>query len=72
MEGSYLKSEVKCPFFRKDKGKSIICEGIVPHSGIGMSFQNSKAFERQMSNYCCDKYSRCILYRAIWQNKYRD
>ena len=73
MTGSYLKYEVKCPFFKKDiNRRRIACEGLVDRSNIVLSYNYEKDFMCQMHNYCCKNYRMCEIYRMLMENKYGD
>ena len=52
-EGSFLKNEVKCPFYKRDKDmRKIACEGIVPYSNVVMSFHYLRDFEKHLIEDC--------------------
>lgn len=55
-----------CPFYRKDSGKSIFCEGITDGSFLRLTFLSLRAKKQQMDIFCRTKScEKCELYAAI-------
>ena len=60
----------QCPFWRELAGNRIGCEGITPHSTLSLQFTNRAERLQQEAVFCCKHYSKCELYRAIFEAKY--
>ena len=58
-----------CPFFVRERGTRIVCEGIVPDTLIETDFKNSRS--KKLHQKCCcysfEYRARCSLCRAIYQ-----
>ena len=65
--GSYKQEKVVCPFYKKDSGRSITCEGIVDHSSVTLSFQFQHLADQQMKVFCCEHYRNCEVYGMLIQ-----
>ncbi len=69
--GSWIKADVRCPFYRNDDGRQVIkCEGIIDESGLALTFGRKRDFVKQVTVFCCDKYKYCEIYRTIMAAKY--
>ena len=64
--GSYKQIEVKCPFYKYDDGKRrITCEGIIDDSSLALIFHNKRDYEIQIDTFCCERYTKCEVYRML-------
>ncbi|MBR2870617.1 MAG: hypothetical protein IKB98_04495 [Clostridia bacterium] len=71
-EGSFLKAEARCPFYKRDKDmRKIACEGLVPRSNIIVSFAYLKDFEKHFFSFCGKEYQNCLIFRALME-KYNE
>lgn len=56
-----------CPFFIRDNGKSIVCEGILPETKMTTDFKT--AGEKALFQKCCcfsfEYHKRCRLFASI-------
>lgn len=69
--GSYMQVNVKCPFYLKDNGKSRIrCEGFADGSSMEWIFTRKPDYDMQITAFCCERYEKCEIYRALMQEKY--
>ena len=69
--GSYVKVDVRCPFFRGDDGRQrIVCEGIADKSVLITRFATKADWDIQIRTFCCRYYGRCEIYRMLMENKY--
>lgn len=70
--GSWMRSEVQCPFFKFDDGRRrITCEGIFINSSLALIYHSRKDFETQMQVFCCEHYKNCEIYRML-MDKYEE
>ena len=73
MSGSYIQSDVICPFYKYDNGQTnIICEGITDECSTALAFRTRAAFKKHIELFCCEKYKNCEIARAIVDAKYID
>lgn len=62
---------VKCPFFKKEEGIVITCEGIVDNSSIKLCFTYKAQKNLQSKTFCQKDYQKCEVYRMLME-KYDD
>lgn len=55
-----------CPFWRRDSGNSIECEGILDGTTLTLTGSETE-IKQQEKLFCCDNYENCELYTAIAQ-----
>lgn len=65
-------ADVICPFYKKNKGMMISCEGITDECSIHLHFRNQAACMQQMDIFCCERYKNCEIYEAVMKAKYAD
>lgn len=65
--GSYLQAHVMCPFYKYDKDRRIICEGIVERSSLILVYESKADFTAQTSSFCCGDYTKCEIYRMLME-----
>lgn len=77
MPSSRYDVMVQCPFYLNDACfpkrniRKITCEGISDGSNLVLQFHHVRDFHRQMENYCCRFYDKCMVYRMLMQ-KYEE
>lgn len=56
-----------CPFFIKDSGKSIVCEGILPNTNMITDFntRNDKSLFQKCCCFSFDYRKKCRLFKSI-------
>ena len=70
--GSYIQVFVRCPFYKYDDGKKrIACEGLTDDSSLALIYHNKTDYEKQISIFCCQHFSKCELYRMLME-KYEE
>ena len=70
--GSWAQHLIKCPFYKHDDGhNNIVCEGLVPHSSVNLSYQHIRDFKTQLLIFCSNHYKKCEVYRMLNQ-KYEE
>ena len=57
--------KIRCPFFHKEDGRSIVCEGMIPGTLTIVRFRAEKREELHVHTYCQRDYERCYLCRAL-------
>ena len=70
---SLYERDVVCPFYRKDVGDKICCEGLDEDSRIHLVFLSHKAKRLYFECFCCDidRYKMCRVCRML-NGKYED
>lgn len=72
MAGSYLKSQVRCPYYAGDDSKRRInCEGLLPGTNASHYFGSHSEQEYFLRRICCGKYLRCPFAAAL-EEKYKE
>lgn len=69
--GTYKQVDVLCPFFKYDDNQRITCEGIIPHSNIRHIFHSPAAYNKHMTEFCCNRYRDCEIAKLV-DEKYDD
>lgn len=62
--------KVICPFFKKEKGLEIICEGPCDGANTHLQFQKKSAKEKHMEKFCETQYEKCATQIGIME-KYK-
>ena len=62
--------KVICPFFKKEKGLEIICEGPCDGANVHLQFQKKKTKEEHMQELCEEKYESCVIHKGLME-KYK-
>ena len=65
MSTSYMSVDVKCPFYKGDDGKKLICEGIEDKCNIHHQFENKAGKIKRMEKYCTKNFAKCRLYQIL-------
>lgn len=68
--GSMWRSQVECPFYKRDDPTNIICEGIAEDSWLITRFRYKAGRDQQMRIFCCEHYKNCEIYRMLMEEKY--
>lgn len=70
MATSYMSACVRCPFYKGDEGKRLICEGIDKKCNIHQQYESKDDKRKRMMEYCTKNYKKCELYKIL-ENKYQ-
>lgn len=62
-------SEAKCPFYRSDDVKTILCEGVQPESVMKIIFPTAERALRYFRRYCASEYGDCAMCKML-ETKY--
>ena len=68
--GSFMQTDVRCPFFKYDGKQRIVCEGLIDNSSIILTYQNKLDCDTQRNVYCCEHYKKCEVYRMLMSSEY--
>lgn len=71
MGTSYLSTDVKCPYYKDDKGQKLICEGIDKGCNMHFQYEKSEQKKHRMRKYCTSDFRKCGLYQVLEKN-YQD
>lgn len=73
MPNSWDDSLVMCPFYLKNDGRSITCEGFPGACTHKQIYPDGKAYRHHMRKYCQTwGFQECEVYRLIMESKYDD
>ena len=62
-----MAKDVRCPFYKKDDGVKICCEGIDDKTSVHIVFPSSKDRRSYQLLKCCQNYNTCLV--AAMNNK---
>lgn len=63
---NYSGGVAVCPFYQRESGRSIICEGYAPEQQVSMKFNSGKEKLRWQQEYCLRfYYPRCPLAATV-------
>lgn len=62
-------SEAKCPFYRSDADKTLLCEGAPSGTTMKIIFPTAAQSLRYFRRYCAGDYSKCAMNRML-EGKY--
>lgn len=63
----YDDLDVKCPFYKGEKEREIICDGGMRNVSLHICYGLQRDFTSQKA-YCCRKdYDKCTVYRVLLQ-----
>lgn len=70
---SYVDKSIICPFYTKENGSKINCEGFTHTNSIQTSFQSKDLLMTHKCRYCKNiaRYRNCPLYPII-ERKYEE
>jgi hypothetical protein len=62
---------VKCPYFRSNKNRDILCEGITDVCITILRFESERKRDLQRDVFCSERYENCKVYRML-EEKYEE
>lgn len=62
-------SEAKCPFYRSDSDKMLLCEGLPSGAVMKIIFPTAAKALRYFRRYCAGDYKKCEMNRML-EKKY--
>jgi hypothetical protein len=69
---SFIAKYVLCPYYRKEEGVKICCEGVEDGTSIHMVFPSSRRRKDYQVDKCCDNYKKCLVFAMIdhmWEER---
>ena len=57
----------KCPFYHRETGERISCEGATKGATNLIIFENKRDKVRYVDKYCYDEYTKCGIYKTDLQ-----
>jgi len=57
---------VKCPFYRYEEKRAIVCDGISQGCSLTLHYRSEALWNQQMHIYCEDQYDKCEVFRMLW------
>ena len=68
---SYIAKYVLCPYYHKEEGVKICCEGVEDGTSIHVVFSSSRQRKDYQFEKCCKNYSQCRV-AAMLDQKWED
>lgn len=62
-------SEARCPFYRSDADKTLLCEGAPSGTVMKIVFTTAARALRYFRRYCAGDYTKCAMNRML-EDKY--
>lgn len=65
--GKNEKKDAICPFYNRETGKKIFCDGITKESSVQVNFETLGTFLSQRNNFCCSyDFLKCPIANMLW------
>ncbi len=68
----YVARAAKCPFYKREGGSVIFCEGTEGCNSIHVAFSARALKKRYAAAHCRGEFSECLIARALTEIKYGD
>lgn len=65
MGTTYRSADVKCPFYKTDIGKNIVCEGFKAGCDTEHKFRRKDTKDKHMKSFCENEYCKCSMYKLL-------
>lgn len=65
IEMSYDDANNKCPYYKRYKKLSIVCEGVTGRSNIELSFFDQKNKKEYVEKMCRGNYQSCMICQML-------
>ena len=66
---SWKDADVRCPFYKGNTRKAIVCEGLLKGENIRRMFGREDKCAKTMKRFCCASYEECQVFQLVY-NKY--
>ena len=66
----YEARAAKCPFYRRESGSVVFCEGTEGCNAIHVAFSARALKKKYASAFCRGEYPECLIARALTEIKY--
>ena len=66
----YEARSAKCPFYKKESGSVVFCEGTERCNAIHVAFSARALKKKYASAFCRGEFSECLIARALGEIKY--
>lgn len=65
--GTYISSYALCPFYHKEDGQKLYCEGVVDGTSIHLAFGSARVCREYKGEFCRAHYKECRIARMLYQ-----
>lgn len=72
MPTSQGTSNIRCPFYRMHKKKSIGCEGMTDDCKLLILYEAEEERKKQQRIFCAQRFEKCEIYEMIMKAKYTE
>ncbi len=66
----FTSDEAKCPFYKRENGSTVFCEGTESGSALHLAFGCGKRKRRYCRAVCRGESRECLIARAMLEFKY--
>lgn len=72
MPGNFRDADVKCPFYKYIRDRSIFCDlgSIDGIRTIGLMFTQKRSLDEYISDRCVSNFKNCPVYQILMDAKY--
>ena len=60
-----MSNNVVCPYYRCEERQMIYCEGVMPETGINLTFARPEMKKEYKLRYCEAKYGDCLIAQTL-------
>lgn len=68
----YESPYVKCPYYHRNNGNMICCEGVDETTTLNLTFTSKKRINEYVNTYCNCDYKQCRVHKMLdekWSDK---
>lgn len=58
---SYIAKDVRCPYYKREEGVKISCEGVEDNTIIQLVHRSNKGRLEYQRFFCCEHYNTCPI-----------
>ena len=72
---SYIAKYVLCPYYHKEEGPKICCEGVEDGTSVHLVFSSPRQRKEYQVEKCCKDYSKCRVAATLdrkWEERLKD
>lgn len=56
----------ECPFYQRELGKAVVCEGLEPGSVVKLEFRRGDSLSRYKGRFCCSmNWESCPIAKIL-------
>lgn len=63
---SWSSVYVKCPFWKGETKRAVVCEGLVAGENMRRLLPSEEAKKSLMKKFCCKNYEQCKIFQLVY------